>query len=104
MTVQTGKLDGALCDEFIKTRVRDFVHIYIDFRYAGVSTVQFRCGSVLWEPYILKFSQVAPPSYPSWSSTPSLPRIQALTSSSEYSALELSEYLLHTVWSKSPSS
>ena len=41
MTVQTRKLDGALRDEFIQTRraqVRDFVHIYIDFRYAGVST------------------------------------------------------------------
>ena len=38
MTVQTRKLDGALRDEFKKTRraqVRDFVHIYIDFRYAG---------------------------------------------------------------------
>ena len=43
MTVQTRKLDGALRDEFKKTRrahVRDFVHIYIDFRYPGVTTAR----------------------------------------------------------------
>ena len=41
MTVQTRKLDGALRDECKKKRraqVRYFVHIYIDFRYAGVTT------------------------------------------------------------------
>ena len=47
MTVQTRKLDGALRDDISKKRValalRDFVHIYIDFRYAGVTTVLCNC-------------------------------------------------------------